>query len=225
MPIDADRLKQAAAEAALAFVPDNAVIGVGTGTTVAFFIAALPHCGKRIAGAVASSEASAGLLRKEGIPLCDANSVAKVPVYIDGADEINSQFEMIKGGGGALTREKVIAAMAETVVCIADESKLVNTLGRFPLPIEVIPMATAYVIRQLAARGGRAVLRQGLTTDNGNVIVDVHDLSITDPAKFECELNQITGVVTCGLFARRPADVLLLARPAGVDERRRVTSA
>jgi len=221
MPIDTQQLKQAAAEAALAFVPDGTVIGVGTGTTVAFFIAALARSGKRIKGAVASSEASAASLRKTGIALCDANSVEKLPVYIDGADEIDAQFQMIKGGGGALTREKIVAALSDTFVCIADESKLVDTLGRCPLPIEVIPMAAAYVARQMAARGGRALVREGFTTDNGNVILDVHDLRITNPVELERELNQIAGVVTCGLFAHRPADVLLLGRPSGVETRRR----
>ncbi len=213
MPIDTERLKQTAAEAALAFVPDGAVIGVGTGTTVAYFIAALARSGKRLAGAVASSEASAASLRKSGIAVCDANSVKKLPVYIDGADEINAQFQMIKGGGGALTREKIVAALSDTFVCIADESKLVEKLGRCPLPIEVIPMAAAYVARQLAPRGGRAVIREGFTTDNGNVILDVHDLRISNPVDLETELDQIAGIVTCGLFARRPADVLLLGRP------------
>lgn len=222
MPIDTERLKQAAAEAALAFVPHGAVIGVGTGTTVAHFIAALARSGKGIAGAVASSEATAALLRKTGIALCDANSLEKLPVYIDGADEIDAQFQMIKGGGGALTREKIVAALSDRFVCIADESKLVEMLGRFPLPIEVIPMATAYVARQLAARGGRTVLREGFTTDNGNVILDVHDLRISNPAELETDLNQIAGIVTCGLFAHRPADVLLLGRPSGVAERSRV---
>jgi ribose 5-phosphate isomerase A len=222
MPIDTERLKQAAAEAALAFVPDGAVIGVGTGTTVAHFIAGLARSGKRIAGAVASSEASAALLRKTGITLCDANSLEKLPVYIDGADEIDAHFRMIKGGGGALTREKIVAALSDKFVCIADESKLVEMLGRFPLPIEVIPIATAYVARQLTARGGRTVLREGFTTDNGNPILDVHDLRISHPTELETDLNQIAGVVTCGVFAHRPADVLLLGRPSGVEERRRV---
>jgi ribose 5-phosphate isomerase A len=219
--MDTERLKQAAAEAALAFVPDGAVIGVGTGTTVAYFIAALAGSGKRIKGAVASSEASAASLRKAGIAVCDANSVEKLPVYIDGADEINAQFQMIKGGGGALTREKIVAALSDTFVCIADESKLVEKLGRCPLPIEVIPMAAAYVGRELAPHGGRAMIREGFTTDNGNVILDVHDLRITNPVDLESELNQIAGIVTCGLFAHRPADVLLLGRPSGVEERRR----
>jgi len=213
-------LKRAAAEAALAFVPDGAVIGVGTGTTVAYFIAALPQSGKRIVGAVASSNATADLLQKAGIPLYDANSVDRLPVYVDGADEINAQFQMIKGGGGALTREKIVAALSDAFVCIADESKLVATLGRFPLPIEVIPMAAAYVARQMADRGGRAVTRAGFTTDNGNAILDVHDLRMADPVALETELNQIAGVVTCGLFARRPADILLLGRTSGVEERR-----
>lgn len=218
----AARLKQSAAEAALAFVPEGAVIGVGTGTTVAFFIAALARNASRIAGAVASSEASAALLRQAGIAVCDANSVERLPVYVDGADEINQQFHMIKGGGGALTREKIIAALTDSFVCIADESKLVATLGRVPLPMEVIPMAAAYVGRQMTARGGRPVPRKGFITDNGNVILDVHDLLIPHPVELETELNQIAGVVTCGLFARRPADVLLLGRPSGVEERRRV---
>jgi len=219
--MNTDQLKQAAAKAALRFVPDGAVIGVGTGSTASFFIAALAARSGRIAGAVASSEVSAGLLKKAGIAVRDPNSIEELPIYVDGADEINGRLEMIKGGGGALTREKIVAAMARTFVCIAHESKLVKQLGRYPLPIEVIPMAVGHVGRQLSALGGRPQLREDFLTDNGNRILDVHDLQISNPVGLEAEINQIAGVVTCGLFARRPADVLLLARPSGVEERRR----
>ena len=173
-----------------------------------------------IRGAVPASNATAELLSKAGIAIVDLNSMQQLPIYIDGADEINEQLEMIKGGGGSLTREKIIAAVAKTFLCIADESKWVQKLGRFPLPIEVVPMATAYVARQLEARGGKPLPRTGFVTDNGNVILDIHGLQIPDAVAFETEINQIPGVVTCGIFARRPADVLLLARPSGVEERR-----
>lgn len=212
-----DQLKKQVAEAALHYVVEGAVIGIGTGSTAAFFIDGLAAMKDRIAGTVASSEASAQRLRGHGIPVLDLNDVASVPVYIDGADETNDRLELIKGGGGALTREKIIAAAAKTFVCIADASKRVQTLGRFPLPVEVIPMARSYVARELQALGGRPVHRTGVVTDNGNDILDVHGLSITDPRALEQRINNIVGVVTNGLFALRPADVLLLGTNAGVE--------
>ncbi len=214
-------MKKAVAEAAIAYVPEGSIVGVGTGSTANFFIDALGAMRGRIAGAVASSEASAARLCALGIPLLDLNDVTDMPVYVDGADEVTSQLAMIKGGGGALTREKIVGAVARTFVCIADGSKLVTTLGRFPLPVEVIPMARAHVARALEALGGRPVLRAGFKTDNGNVILDVHGLSITDPVSLETHIDGITGVVTVGLFARRPADILLLGGPDGGAEHRR----
>lgn len=212
-----DELKRAAARAALAYVVEGAVIGVGTGSTANHFIDGLAGLKDRIAGAVASSEASARRLAGHGVPLLDLNDVERIPVYVDGADEIDDSFAMIKGGGGALTREKIVAAVSDTFVCICDRSKRVATLGRFPLPVEVIPMARRHVARQLAALGGEPRLREGYTTDNGNLILDVHGLRITDPVGLEAAINQIVGVVTCGLFARRGADVLLMAGESGVD--------
>jgi ribose 5-phosphate isomerase A len=216
-----DELKAAVANAALAYVPAEGVIGVGSGSTVNFFIDALGSRKARVR-AVASSEASAQRLRRHGIEVVDLNTVEEIPVYVDGADEINAAFAMIKGGGGALTREKIVAAVAKRFVCIADQSKLVATLGRFPLPIEVIPMARAYVEREMTRRGGKPTLRAGFTTDNGNQILDVHGLTISAPEQLEDELDRIAGVVTNGLFARRGADVLLLGTPEGVrtSERR-----
>jgi ribose 5-phosphate isomerase A len=212
-----DEQKKAAAEAAIAHVPHDAVIGVGTGSTANHFIQALASIKGRIAGAVASSEATAVRLRALGIPVLDLTSVDEIPVYVDGADEITRQLAMIKGGGGALTREKIVGAVAAKFICIADESKLVDTLGRFALPVEVIPMARSHVARRIVKlAGGQPELRAGYLTDNGNVILDVHGLSIADPASLEAELNQIEGVVTVGLFARRPADVLLLGTAEGV---------
>jgi ribose 5-phosphate isomerase A len=212
-----DEQKKAAAEAAIAHVPHDAVIGVGTGSTANHFIQALAGIKGRIAGAVASSEATATRLRALGIPVLDLTSVDEIPVYVDGADEVTRQLAMIKGGGGALTREKIVGAVAAKFICIADESKLVATLGRFPLPVEVIPMARSHVARRIVKlAGGEPELRAGYLTDNGNVILDVHGLSIADPAALEAELNQIEGVVTVGLFARRPADVLLLGTAEGV---------
>jgi ribose 5-phosphate isomerase A len=216
-----DLLKQAVAAAAVDELADDAIIGVGTGSTANFFIAALGARRQRIRGAVASSEASAQRLRDAGIPVLDLNSVDALPVYVDGADEIDFQLAMIKGGGGALTREKIVAAVARRFVCIADESKRVRTLGRFPLPIEVIPMARAHVAREVERIGGRPRRREGFVTDNGNSILDVHGLTIADPARLESELNQIAGVVTNGLFARRGADLLLLGTPNGVQRYRR----
>lgn len=216
-----DELKAAVATAALAHVPGDGVIGIGSGSTVNFFIDALGRQGARVR-TVASSEATAQRLRANGLTVLELNEVDELPVYIDGADEINPAFAMIKGGGGALTREKIVAAVARKFVCIADQSKLVQTLGRFPLPIEVIPMARAYIEREMIRRGGAPKLRAGFTTDNGNQILDVHGLTITEPERLEAELDQIAGVVTNGLFARRGADVLLLGTPEGVrvSERR-----
>ncbi|MCE2969893.1 MAG: ribose-5-phosphate isomerase RpiA [Burkholderiales bacterium] len=220
-----DELKRAVAQAAVAYVVPHldtgAVIGVGTGSTADLFIDALAPHGARLAGAVASSERSAKRLAGHGIRIVELNEVDTLPVYIDGADEIDGSFAMIKGGGGALTREKIVAAVARQFVCIADASKKVAVLGRFPLPVEVIPMARAYVARQLTALGGAPKLREGFITDNGNLILDVHGLSITDPVGMETRINQIAGVVTNGLFAARGADVLLLGTEQGVVESRR----
>lgn len=212
-----DELKKAAALAALEYVEDGSIVGVGTGSTVNHFIDGLAGLRERIAGAVSSSEASARRLAAHGIPLFDLNDVTALPVYVDGADEIDGGFCMIKGGGGALTREKIVAAVATRFVCICDTTKRVDLLGRFPLPVEVIPLARTHVERALQRLGGRPVLREGFVTDNGNVIVDVHGLRIDTPAALEAELDHIVGTVTNGLFARRGADLLLLATPAGVE--------
>ena len=211
-----DELKKRVAQAALDYVPEDAVIGVGTGSTVNAFIEALAGIKGRIQGAVSSSEATTQRLEAIGVRVVDLNSVGELPVYIDGADEATEHRALIKGGGGALTREKIIAAAADRFVCIVDESKLVPVLGRFPLPVEVIPMARSFVARRLIGYGGQPAWRQGTTTDNGNVILDVRNLEILEPAKLEGELNQIPGVVTNGLFARDPADVLLVATQGGV---------
>ena len=211
-----DELKRAVALAAIHYVVADEVLGVGTGSTADLFIDALADIRHLIPAAVASSERSAARLARVGIPVVDLNAVASLAVYVDGADEVTERLAMLKGGGGALTREKIIAAVARQFVCIADQSKLVRALGRFPLPVEVIPMASAYVSRELAKLGGVPRLRERFTTDNGNVILDVTGLAIDDPEKTESTINQIVGVVTCGLFARRGADVLLLATPQGV---------
>ena len=220
-----DELKQAVAQAAAdhvaASVAAGAVIGVGTGSTANFFIDALAGIKDRIAATVASSEATRKRLEGHGFKVLDLNEVERMPIYVDGADEIDPGFAMIKGGGGALTREKIVAAVADSFVCICDASKQVATLGKFPLPVEVIPMARAQVARQLSQLGGTPKLREGFVTDNGNVILDVHGLSITDPVGLETQLNQIVGVVTNGLFARRGADVLLLGTAEGVKTLRR----
>lgn len=216
-----DELKKVAATAALDYVVEGAVIGVGTGSTANHFIDGLVRFKDRIPGAVASSEASARRLASLGIPLLDLNQVDRIPVYVDGADEIDGGFAMIKGGGGALTREKIVAAVADTFVCICDASKRVATLGRFPLPVEIIPMARRHVMAELARLGGEPRLREGFTTDNGNLIIDVHGLAISDPIATETTINQITGVVTNGLFARRGADILLLAGAQGIETFRR----
>lgn len=211
-----DELKQAVAREAIKYVEDDSVVGVGSGSTANFFIDGLGQVKNRIAGAVASSEKTAERLKGYGIRLFDLNGVNELPVYIDGADEITEHLTMIKGGGGALTREKVVAAVAKRFICIADESKLVPVLGKFPLPVEVIPMARAYVGRQMVKLGGQPKLREGFTTDNGNMVLDVWGLSILNPVELETVINNVTGVVTSGLFARRGADVLLLGTKSGV---------
>ena len=209
-------MKQAAAKAAIAHVPHDCVLGVGSGSTANFFIAELAGIKRRIEGAVAASEATAKRLKDLGIRVMDLNGVNELPVYVDGADEVTRHLAMIKGGGGALTREKIVAAVAQTFVCICDASKLVPTMGKFPLPVEVIPMARAYVAREIEKLGGTPKLRDGFVTDNGNLILDVHGLAITEPETLETEINQIVGVVTNGLFAQRGADVLLLGTADGV---------
>ena len=216
-----DELKQAVAKEALKHVVEDAVVGVGSGSTVNFFIDALASIKGRIEGAVAASEASAERLKKHGIRVFELNSVDDLPVYIDGADEITEHMHMIKGGGGALTREKIVAAVAKKFVCICDESKLVPVLGRFPLPVEVIPMARGHVGRELLRLGGRPVLRENFKTDNGNLILDCRGLTILDPPALEAQLNNIAGVVTNGLFARRPADVLMLGSAEGTRSLKR----
>lgn len=220
-----DDLKREVARAALDFVRPHfgrlAVIGVGTGSTADLFIDALAPYAAQIKGAVASSERSAQRLAKVGIALADLNEVRELPVYVDGADEIDSGFHMIKGGGGALTREKIVAAVARQFVCIADESKRVAQLGRFPLPVEVVPMARAHVAHELERLGGRPAVRPNFVTDNGNLILDVQGLVIAQPVELEARINQIVGVVTVGLFAARPADVLLMGTQEGVKEYRR----
>lgn len=211
-----DDLKKAAAQAALAFVEDDMVLGVGTGSTVNHFIALLAAQKVRLKAAVPSSEATAKRLRELGLPVQDLNAAGTCEVYVDGADEVTEHLAMIKGGGGALTREKVVAQASRKFVCIADASKLVPVLGNFPLPVEVIPMARSFVAREIVRLGGRPVLREGAGNDNGHVILDVHGLKILDPLALETELNQIPGIVTNGIFARRPADVLLLASASGI---------
>lgn len=211
-----DELKQAVARAAIAHVVPGEIVGVGTGSTATFFIDELGRIADRVPGAVASSERTAAHLRRVGIRVLDLNEIESMPVYVDGADEVDGALAMIKGGGGALTREKITAAVARKFVCIADGSKLVDTLGRFPLPVEVIPMARAYVARELARLGGTPRHRAGFVTDNGNDILDVAGLSITDPRALETAIDGIVGVVTSGLFAKRGADVLLLGTAEGV---------
>ena len=211
-----DELKRQVAEAALKYVVEDAVVGVGSGSTVFMFIDFLSKIKHKIEGAVAASEASAERLKKHGIRVFDLNSVAELPVYVDGADEITEHLHMIKGGGAALTREKIVAAVAKTFVCICDSSKLVPVLGKFPLPLEVIPMARSHVGREMLRRKSQPVLRENYKTDNGNLILDCHGLAIMDPTALETDLTGIAGVVTNGLFARRPADVLLLGSVEGV---------
>ena len=211
-----DELKKQVAEAALKYVVEDAVVGVGSGSTVFAFIDFLSQIKNKIEGAVAASEASAERLKKHGIRVFDLNSVSELPVYVDGADEVTEHLHMIKGGGGALTREKIVAAVAKSFVCICDSSKLVPVLGKFPLPVEVIPMARSHVGREMLRRKAQPVLRENFKTDNGNLILDCHGLTILDPPALEAELNGIAGVVTNGIFARRGADVLLLGATDGV---------
>jgi ribose 5-phosphate isomerase A len=211
-----DEQKLAVAKEAIKYVVEDSIVGVGTGSTANCFIDELAKIKARIDGAVASSQASADRLKSHGIRVVDLNSVSELPVYVDGADEITEHLAMIKGGGGALTREKIVAAVAQRFICIADASKLVGVLGKFPLPVEVIPMARSHVGRELVKLGGQPALRQGFTTDNGNLILDVYGLTILKPLELEAEINNITGVVTNGLFARRGADVLLLGDAAGI---------
>ena len=216
-----DEMKRAVAQAACDYVaehlPHGAILGVGTGSTANYFIDAIATLKQRIGGTVASSEATRQRLESHGLRVLDLNDVEQMPLYVDGADEIDGNLAMIKGGGGALTREKIVAAVADRFVCICDESKCVTTLGRFPLPVEVIPMARAHVARQLVALGGQPRLREGFMTDNGNLILDVHELSIEHPQSLESMIDGIVGVVTNGLFARRGADTLLLATPHGIE--------
>lgn len=214
--MSSDDMKKRAAEAALEYIEDNMVLGVGTGSTVDYFIDALSRIKHRIEGVVSSSEATTRRLKTSGIPVLDLNAAGPLPLYVDGADEANRHLQLIKGGGGALTREKIIAAASERFVCIADQSKLVDVLGTFPLPVEVIPMARSHVGRELLKRGGQPVLRENFITDNGNLILDVYNLLILEPTRLEAELNNIAGIVAVGLFALQPADVLLLGTPDGV---------
>ena len=210
--------KQQVAEAALRFVRSDSVLGVGTGSTVNCFIEALAASGKRIEAAVSSSEASTKLLESHGIEVRDLNLTGTLDLYIDGADEFDAFRRLIKGGGGALTREKIVTAASRKFVCIVDESKKVGVLGKYPLPVEVIPMARSFVARQLVAMGGQPELRQNFLTDNGNVILDVHNMDLVDPVAVEKKLNNLPGVVTNGLWALRPADVVLMATSTGVEE-------
>lgn len=213
-----DEMKLQVAQAAIQYVVPGTIIGVGTGSTANFFIDELAKIKGQIEGAVASSEATAKRLAGHGIPVLDLNSVDEMSVYVDGADETDAALHLIKGGGGALTREKIVLAVAKKFICIADQSKKVDVLGKFPLPVEVIPMARSYVAREIVKRfGGEPVYREGFVTDNGNVILDIHGLSIVDPLTIETELNNIVGVVTNGLFALRKADVVLLGTPNGVE--------
>ena len=217
--MDQDELKKQVAEAAIEYVEAGTIIGVGTGSTANCFIDALAKIKGKIDGTVASSIASAERLKGHGIPVLDLNEVGELSVYIDGADETNEQLHLIKGGGGALTREKIVAGASRKFVCICDESKLVRMLGAFPLPVEVIPMAQSFVARELVKHGGTPELRQGFTTDNGNIILDVKGLEIMEPCTLESTLNNIPGIVTVGIFANRPADVLLLGTANGVETR------
>jgi len=218
--MDLQNLKQIAAKAALHHIPDDSIVGVGTGSTVNYFIDALASIKNRLEGTVASSIATEQRLKSHGIRVLDLNTVNQIAVYVDGADEINQRLQMIKGGGGALTREKILACASEQFICIADISKQVALLGSHPLAIEVIPMARSYVARQLVKMGGNPVYRQGFITDNGNIILDVYNLNFSEPLRLEAKLNNITGVVCHGLFAERPADLLILATEQGIKEQR-----
>lgn len=213
-----DELKKAVGFAALKFVKPNTIVGVGTGSTAAHFIDALATVKHDIIGTVSSSEASTKKLQSYGIPVFNCNEVDSLDIYVDGADEINHQMQMIKGGGAALTREKIIAAISKQFICIVDESKVVNTLGKFPLPIEVIPMARSYVARELFKMGGKPIYREGVITDNGNVILDIHDFMMPNAIEMENTINQIAGVVTVGLFANRAANIALVGTKDGVKE-------
>jgi len=217
MSMTQDELKLAVAKAAIAYIPEDCIVGVGTGSTANFFIDELGKIKHKIRGAVASSEASAKRLKGHGIDVLSLNEAGELPVYVDGADEITRHMHMIKGGGGALTREKIVAAASQKFICLCDASKLVDVLGKFPLPVEVIPMARSYVARELVKLGGHPKLREGFTTDNGNLILDVHGLQILNPVELETTINHLAGVVTNGLFARRGADVLLLGTTTGVQ--------
>ncbi|KJF86733.1 ribose-5-phosphate isomerase RpiA [Photobacterium phosphoreum] len=210
-----DEMKKAAGWAALEYVTKNSIVGVGTGSTVNHFIDALATRKEEIKGAVSSSVASTERLEQIGITVFDANEVASLDIYVDGADEVNAQFDMIKGGGAALTREKIVAAIAEKFICIVDNTKQVDVLGQFPLPVEVIPMARSFIGRELVKLGGDPVYREGVITDNGNIILDVYNMEITDPKAMEDSINALPGVVTVGLFAHRGADVLLVGSPEG----------
>lgn len=219
--MDQNSAKKRAAEAALKFVVAGEILGVGTGSTVNFFIDALADMRHDIPGAVSSSNASTARLKKIGIEVLDLNSTGNLSLYVDGADEVDPRLHLIKGGGGALTREKIIAAASQKFVCLVDASKQVRVLGQFPLPVEVIPMARSYVARELVKLGGSPELRSGFTTDNGNVILDIYGLSIVDPTALESRINQIAGVVSVGLFAQRPADVLIIGSDSGVSQQTR----
>ena len=213
-----DELKKAVGWSALKYIKPDSYVGVGTGSTASHFIDALATIKDQIKGTVSSSEASTQKLKSYGIPVLDCNDIDSLDVYVDGADEINQQLQMIKGGGAALTREKIVSALAKQFICIVDESKVVDVLGKFPLPVEVIPMARSYVARELFKLGGKPIYRQGVVTDNGNVILDVHDLLITNPLELEHRINNIAGVVTVGLFANRGADIALVGCSNGVKE-------
>jgi ribose 5-phosphate isomerase A len=212
-----DDKKKAAAEAAIQYIEDDSIVGVGTGSTVNYFIDFLAEIKQRIEGAVSSSLASEERLKKHNIPVVNLNQVNDLPIYVDGADESTHNLHLIKGGGGALTREKIVCAVSKKFICIVDDSKVVDVLGKFPLPVEVIPMAQSYVAREIIKLGGQPVLREGFTTDNGNIIIDIHNLRILDPMEMELSLNQITGVVTNGLFAQRPANILIVASSSGIN--------
>jgi len=211
-----DQMKQSAAQAAIKFIEYDMIVGIGTGSTVKYFIEALAAIKGKVKACVSSSDASTQLLKALHIPVVDLNSASNIDLYVDGADEVTQHKHMIKGGGAALTREKILAAAAKQFICIADEKKLVDVLGKFPLPVEVVPMARSYVARELVKLGGQPVYREGVITDNGNVILDVHNLNIMEPTKLESEINQIAGVVCNGIFARRPADMVLIGTALGV---------
>lgn len=210
-----DEMKIAAAAAALEYVESGMVVGIGTGSTANHFIDLLATVKGKIDGTVASSVASEERLKSHGIPVMDLNNAGQLSIYVDGADESDKHLNLIKGGGGALTREKIVAGASDKFICIADESKLVDVMGEFPLPVEVIPMARSYIAREIVKMGGKPILREGFTTDNGNIIIDIHGLEIMEPVKMETHFNQLPGVVTIGLFAQRPADVLILGTPNG----------